>query len=423
MWEFVKPPPHSLHSSNLLNATHSTPKKTSTLSAGLHKWDFELLIPGNLPPTLDSEIGSVSYKFKATIERTAFVQNSVKKKSIRIIRCISPSEFELVQSLEIHNTWAQKMVYDISVPSKLFSFNDTIPISFKILPIASHLRVHAIMASIKEYCTYTANGHTKTDSRIVRLVRLDNPFAGAVSTTSSLPTWNKVLDLLVPSKSPIIFADADSEMIRIRHRLKFVISLVNGDGHISELRCAVQVNIIESFAITEELTALPAYDEIWRSVPYHPQVVETLRIRSSISGSGAGEPILGSSPPPARELHDSRQPVIISGWSRFLYVSSSTTPVTNNINEDGRSSSETTSASQPMIIPGSNTSSRHHSRRPSIEDDPGISTNNNPLSEHQNLWNGIDLLKVPSYRSTIDLNILSASLPPAYDTLSISPRR
>lgn len=388
------------------------------------------MIPGNLPQTLDSDIGCISYRLKATIERSTFIQNTVKKKSIRIIRCILPSEFELVQSLEIHNTWAQKMVYDISVPSKLFSFNDTIPISFKILPIASHLRIHAIMASIKEYCTYTANGHTKTDTRIVRLVRLDNPFAEAVSTqsASSPPTWNRVLDLLVPSKSPIIFADADSEMIRIRHRLKFVISLVNADGHISELRCAVQVNIIESFAITEELTTLPAYDEMWRSVPYHPQVVETLRTRSSISGSGAGEPVLDSSPPPARELRDSRQPVTISGWSRFLSISSSAMHVTNSINEEEeRSSSEVTTASQPMTIPASNNSSRHHSRRPSmegLEEDIGLSTNNSSLSEQPILWNGIDLWKVPSYRSVsaIDVNMLSASLPPAYDSLTNSPR-
>ncbi|KAI7894921.1 uncharacterized protein EV154DRAFT_414309 [Mucor mucedo] len=422
-WDFVKPQPHS--DLNRSNATHNTPKKTSVLNAGLHKWDFELLIPGDLPQTLDSDIGSVSYRLKATIERSTFIQNSVKKKSIRIIRCILPSEFELVQSLEIHNTWAQKMVYDISVPSKLFSFGDTIPISFKILPIASHLRIHAIMASIKEYCTYTANEHTKTDTRIVRLIRLDNPFAEAISTASSPPTWNRVLDLPVPSKSPIIFADADSEMIRIRHRLKFVISLVNADGHISELRCAVQVNIIESFAITEELTALPAYDEMWRSVPYHPQVVETLRTRSSISGVAAGEPVLGTSPPPARELRDSRQPVTISGWSRFLSISSSATPITNGLNEqDGITSSERTVISQPMTIPDSNSSSRHHSRRPSMEDDTGVSTTNSSLSEHPSLWNGIDLLKVPSYRSVsnIDPNMLSASLPPAYDTLINSPR-
>lgn len=430
VWEFVQPQFHSTQSSSRSTSTStSTPhKKSILLNAGKHKWDFELLIPGNLPQTLDSDIGSVSYRLKATIERSAFIQNTVKKRNIRIVRCILPSQFELVQSLEIHNTWAQKMVYDISVPSKLYAFNDTIPISFKILPIASHLRVHAVMASIKEYCTYTANEHTKTDTRIVRLVRLDNPFSEAVSTSAaSSPTWDRVLDLPVPSKSPIIFADADSEMIRIRHRLKFVIALANADGHVSELRCAVQVIIVESFAATHELTSLPAYDDMWRSVPYHPQVVETLRIRSSISEAGTNEPSLLATTPPPRELRASRQPVTISGWSRLLSVSSSAMPVTehpNEENEEAEESEETSSEprtlSRPMTIPKSNNGSRHHSRQPSAEFPEEMPEIDNSLSQQSLWWNGIDLGKVPSYKSvsTLDGNPFAASLPPAYDSLA-----
>ncbi|KAG1079979.1 hypothetical protein G6F42_023521 [Rhizopus arrhizus] len=368
-WEFVKPQLISRTSNSSQNATPH--KKSTVLSAGQHKWDFELLLPGNLAQTLDSDVGSVSYRLKATIERSAFVQNTVKKRNIRIVRCSLPSQFDLVQALEIHNTWAQKMVYDISVPSKLYAFYDPIPISFNILPIASHLRVHAIMASIKEYCTYTANSHTKTDTRIVRLVRVDHPFSEAVSTTTSPPTWDRVLDLPVPSKSPVIFADADSDMIRIRHRLKFVISLANADGHISELRCAVQIIVVESFAVTEELTTLPAYDESWRSVPYDPHVVEQLRTRTSISEAGTNEPILSAGVvglSSTRELQDSRQPVNITGWSRMLSLSSAVA-VPDRISEEleERSSSELTTHSRPVTIPGSNSGSRHHSRRPSMD--------------------------------------------------------
>ncbi|KAI8645816.1 hypothetical protein BD408DRAFT_381489 [Parasitella parasitica] len=422
-WEFVRPQLIS-RASNSSHSSQTPHKKSTVLAAGQHKWDFELLLPGNLAQTLDSDVGSVSYRLKATIDRSAFIQNTVKKRDIRIVRCILPSQFELVQSLEIHNTWAQKMVYDISVPSKLYAFNDTIPISFKILPIASHLRVHAIMASIKEYCTYTANGHTKTDTRIVRLIRVDHPFSEAVSTTTSPPTWDRVLDLPVPSKSPIIFADAEIDMIRIRHRLKFVISLANADGHISELRCAVQIIVVESFAVTEELTTLPTYDESWRSVPYDSHVVEQLRTRTSISEAGTNEPILtGASLSSTRELQDSRQPVSITGWSRMLSLSSAVA-VPDRISEEveERSSSEMTSSSRPMTIPGSNNGSRHHSRRPSIEleESSDLMPENSSLTGRPLWWNGVDLGKVPSYRSVSTLNqdLFSASLPPAYDTLA-----
>lgn len=380
------------------------------MNAGRHNWAFEISLPGNLPQTLESDVGNVSYRLRATVERLAFVQNTVKKKSIKILRSVLPSEFELIQSLEIHNTWSEKMVYDISVPSKLYAFNDKIPITFKILPIASQLKVHALMVSIKEYCTYTANDHTKTDTRIVRVLRQDQPFPTPIS--AELPVWEKTIHLEIPSKSPLVFADADSDMIRIRHRLKFVIALANADGHISELRCAVQIIVAESFAPAQEMTSLPPYDETWRSVPYDPSVVERLRVRASISDAGANEP------PSVAE--DSREPVTISGWSRLLALSQSSVL--------GRQATpEEVQHSNPVAIPGSNNGSRHHSRRPSMEEQnlmDNVQEDQTGDEEHP-WWDGVDLGKVPSYKS-VATNLFPSSLPPSYDVVngrfSYSPR-
>ncbi|KAL0089117.1 hypothetical protein F4703DRAFT_1733036 [Phycomyces blakesleeanus] len=241
------------------------PKKTYTLAAGHHKWDFELNLPGDLPESLETEGGRVSYGLKAVIERTAFVHNMVKKRSIRIIRCMLPSEFGLSQTLEIHNTWAEKMVYDIALPSKVYANGENIPISFNILPLASQLRVRFLTAFLKEYCTYTANDYSKTDTRMVGTERTASP-------SQYNGYWTKVVDLKVPDASPLVFCDADNAMIRIRHKLKFVISLVNADGHYSELRCSVPIIIIDSFAQQAEISNLPAYDQSWRSVPYDPSM-------------------------------------------------------------------------------------------------------------------------------------------------------
>lgn len=411
-WEFVKPRLISRRSNN--SRSKQPYKKSTILSAGQHKWNFELLLPGDLPQTLESSGGSVRYRLKAIIERSAFIQNTVKKRNIRVIRVLMPSEFELVQSVEIHNTWAEKMVYNISIPSKLYAFNDIIPISFKILPIASRIKVHAIMASIKEYCTYTANECRKTDRRIVCLKRCDNPFSEATTTKESPSTWERVLEVKVPFKSPVIFADTDNDMIHIRHRLKFFISLVNEDGHFSEMRCAVPIIIVESFSAAQELSNLPTYNEIWRSVPYDPQVIERLRTRASISDSGGNGPTSVMHSPQA--LVESRQPMLITGWSRLLSVTSSVNPI-NETDEEGRT------IAGSMAVSDSNYGSRHHSRESSmdvnsdlLEEDTQLASGSRPL-----LWNGMNLGKVPSYRSTVTVNEASSSnatpLPPAYDSL------
>ncbi|KAI8059958.1 uncharacterized protein B0P05DRAFT_574825 [Gilbertella persicaria] len=225
-------------------------KKAFTLGAGQHKWDFELLLP-------------------AVVERTAFLHNLVKKQVIQIVRCMLPSEFDLVQSLEIHNTWAEKMMYDILLPSKVHARGQPVPITFHITPIANRLRVRTLTVTLKEYCTYTANDCTKTDTRIVKLKREEDPFSTLNQHETSHPpvVWTKLLNLdIPPMSSTAAFCDADNEMIRIRHKLKFVICLINADGHLSELRCSVPIIIISSIAEQTEFNTLPAYNQTWQSV-------------------------------------------------------------------------------------------------------------------------------------------------------------
>ncbi|ORE07957.1 hypothetical protein BCV72DRAFT_304208 [Rhizopus microsporus var. microsporus] len=256
-WQFVP----------ILDQSH---KKVFTLGPGQHKWDFELTLPGDLPQSLESEGGQVVYRFKATVERTAFVHNIVKKQPIQIIRCMLPSEYELTQTLEIHNTWAEKMMYDIVLPSKVYARGQSIPITFHITPIAERLRVRSLTGSLKEYCTYTTSECSKTDTRIVKSRKQDFPFGDTDERSEQQEPiyWTRTLSLdIPPMSSHMAFCDADNDMIRIRHKLKFVICLINADGHLSELRCSVPVIIISSIAQQTELgNTLPAYDQTWQTV-------------------------------------------------------------------------------------------------------------------------------------------------------------
>ncbi|KAG1441657.1 hypothetical protein G6F56_011382 [Rhizopus delemar] len=250
-WQFVP----------ILDQAH---KKAFTLGPGEHKWDFELMLPGDLPQSLEAEGGQVVYRLKAVVERTAFMHNIVKKQPIEIVRCLLPSESELTQTLEIHNTWTEKMMYDIVLPSKVYARGHSIPITFHITPIATRLRVRSLTGSLKEYCTYTTSESTKTDTRIVKALKQENPFDDVQEQESVC--WTKELQLdIPPMSSHMAFCDADNDMIRIRHKLKFVICLMNADGHLSELRCSVPVIIISSIAQRTEY-ALPAYNQTWQSV-------------------------------------------------------------------------------------------------------------------------------------------------------------
>lgn len=369
---------------------HHSSKKTYSLAAGEHKYNFELMLPGDLPESLETVGGQVIYRLKATVERSTFIHNSVKKKYVKIIRSMLPSEFSLHQSMEIHNTWVNKMMYDISMPSKLYTLGEQIPISINILPIAADLKVKSMTITLKEYCAYTITDNSKTDTRLIVHKKIMDPFPESYDLETN--PWSNQVSLDVPTTSPSIFCDTENDMIKVSHKMKFIISLMNGDGHYSELRCAVPVVIVDSLACESE-NMLPAYDQTWRTVPYDPAVFEALRRRPSLAAS--------SLPP------SSHSPIALSNNNN------------NNLQQQPQPQRE------PLSIAGRprNLSITTLSSSPNLRYMNQLSGMNNTPPSNDPWWQGMDLSRVPSYNTAkhLDHVALSSSLP-AYDQLSISPR-
>jgi hypothetical protein len=236
-------------------------KKAFTLAPGEHKWNFELTLSGDLPQSVETKSGQVLYTLKATVERPTFMQNILKKVPVQVMRCVLPSEFELVQSIFVSNVWPGKMSYDITLPSKVFCRGQPMCTTFQVRPLAPNLKIRSITCILKESCTYTANHCTKTDARIIERKRQDHPFLRCTGDE-----WTASVSLDVPSMaSKTACCDADCQLIKIRHKIKISMSILNEDGHLSELRCSIPV-ILMTANPEESDSPLPAYDEAWRSV-------------------------------------------------------------------------------------------------------------------------------------------------------------
>jgi hypothetical protein len=312
--------------------------------------------------------------------------NYSDRKAVRVTRILLPSSLELTQSQAISNTWVDKLSYDISVPSKVFSLGSLIPVTFALLPIAPDLRVRSVSCVLKEYITLTAGEHTKLEGKVIKHIR-DETFA------SSPEQWTKTELLPVPDfHSGLIQTDSFSDLLKIKHKLKFTVSLINADGHISgklmvvmdggicmliylimqckilELRAAIPI-VIAEISPEEDENALPAYEDAWKSVPYDPQQLAALVERGDL--------------PPSLALTAPNQ-AAIDARSR---LSSDTD------DEDSRASTPTgsrSSAADQLSLP----------------------------------WEGIDLSRVPSYTTAIRSNRLysfSGSLP-GYDSIAVPGR-
>lgn len=184
-------------------------------------------MPGDLPESVQHDLGEVEYKLKAVVERPTFSMNYTDRKMLRVSRVLLPSALELTQSLVISNVWVDKLSYDISVPSKVFSMGSIIPITFALSPIALDLQVRSVSCVLKEYTTLSADEHSKTEGKMIKHLRDDNFNSGP-------DAWTKTELLPVPNcASRQVLTDSCSDLIKIKHKLKFTVSLTNADGHIS----------------------------------------------------------------------------------------------------------------------------------------------------------------------------------------------
>ncbi|KAG0169847.1 hypothetical protein DFQ28_011346 [Apophysomyces sp. BC1034] len=257
-------------------------RKTYQLAEGHYEWDFELPLPSDLPETVEHELGKVTYQLKAVAERPAFSINYVDRRPVQVMRLVLPSATELSQSVLISNVWTQKLIYDVSVPSRIYCPDSVIPVTFEFSPLASDIKIRSVACFLKEYTTFTTGDHHKTEGRVTKHLR-DDHFP--MPTTG---VWTKTELLHIPSTASrhIKYDTNTGELIKIKHKLKFTVSLVNADGHVSELRAAIPI-MIAAVAPEEDINALPAYEDAWKSVPYDPSILSELLASGGLTNASS----------------------------------------------------------------------------------------------------------------------------------------
>lgn len=276
---------------------------------GEYTYNFELPLESCLPETMEVELGSVKYELEATLERAgAFRPKLVGKKEVILIRCPSESSLEGTEPIAISRTWEDQLHYDIVISGKSFPLNSTIPIAFKLTPLAK-VRCHRIKVYITENIEYSCKNkkvHRIDPTRKILLFdkRADgtttSAFAGSTSTiisgggiTNGTPTSqgpntssdNILGDLSgemnvgptemefnvqlpgcnVKEKERIHF-DTTCKDIQVHHWIKIVMRLSKADATDPSKRRHFEISIDSPFHVlscraTGANTALPAYGD------------------------------------------------------------------------------------------------------------------------------------------------------------------
>ncbi|RHZ56360.1 hypothetical protein Glove_402g37 [Diversispora epigaea] len=233
-------------------------KNYHILQPNNYHWNFELVIPGALPETIEGcEFGNVNYRLKAVAERSKLSINLNTQRKINIQRCFSSGEeLDSMQSIIVANTWPDKIDYEFTTDSKAFTLGEKMPIHMTLIPLQKKLSIVRFNCKLLEYITYQIGTQVKEETRVIRQhndVRIDFD-----------QIWNKDFEMVLPNTTPLCHYDSQNEIIKIQHKLKFSV-IFNSSGNEKdknnlEVKAALPIIITPVSSHSDSMT-LPPYRE------------------------------------------------------------------------------------------------------------------------------------------------------------------
>ncbi|KAF8134300.1 hypothetical protein EV363DRAFT_1323044 [Boletus edulis] len=153
-------------------------RHSHTLKAGFHQFPFQLQLGGSLPSSISSGVyggAHVSYKLRAVAVRPGLAHNMQAVMPISIVRTFAPEALEYQQSLEIENTWPEKLMYSIMIPHKAWAAGDQLTAIVKFSPLSKGVRVLTVVTTINETTKLNSRGGVQEHTRSVVIVNHDIP--------------------------------------------------------------------------------------------------------------------------------------------------------------------------------------------------------------------------------------------------------
>ncbi|KAI3613232.1 arrestin domain-containing protein [Moniliophthora roreri] len=166
-----------------------------TLKAGKHFFPFQLQLGGSLPSTLSTSLyggASVAYKLRANAVRPGFSHNLTSVHPVVLLRGFAPEALEYQQTLEIENTWPEKVMYSIMIPHKAWAAGDTLTALVKLSPLLKGVGVLNINTTINETVKiYARGGSYQENTRVVGRSKHEIVGRKAVEVQEPNSSWSK----------------------------------------------------------------------------------------------------------------------------------------------------------------------------------------------------------------------------------------
>jgi len=264
------------------------------LPSGVHTFPFELFLPGTLPETIETRLGSVKYSITANATRAGrLVRDITVNQEVRVVRDLP--DYLIAESISIGRDWQGQLAYEISIPHKAYPVGSEIPVEMHFQPITCGTQVCEVAVELLERICVNGGGGDGGPMRIRRttedVISLVTDSTCGDILESVLPS-SRYLTIPLPrrgswrsaSKS-LLHLTCDTVHIKVSHHLRIHIRVRTAIGRFYEVVQPLGPVGILSCRVAERHEALPAYGD--RSMcPCNPVFREKARV---VLG---GEPII-----------------------------------------------------------------------------------------------------------------------------------
>ncbi|KAI0462552.1 hypothetical protein LJB42_004046 [Komagataella kurtzmanii] len=213
------------------------------LSQGNYALPFQVSLPANVPDTVEGlRSGSILYKLHGVLN-VAKGKGISTYKYLRIFRTQLQSSLALSQECVLEDNWADKLQYQITLPSKGIPIAGQATVQILIIPFTKELKLGKIRISLEQYF-WLQNSHAQIfgDSSVVFRKNI------AVSTDDlGQDRWDILRTFDIPSNLKEITQSVEvrDNLLTVKHKLKICIELIL-DGVTSEVRASVPVTVYVS---------------------------------------------------------------------------------------------------------------------------------------------------------------------------------
>ncbi|WBW75568.1 arrestin-related substrate adaptor Aly3 [Schizosaccharomyces osmophilus] len=218
-----------------------------TIQDGNYEYPFDYQLPPDIPESIERVPGChIIYTLTACLERATIPSTNLESAlQFRVVRTIPPNSLDLMHSVSVSDIWPSKVNYETSIPSKIYAIGSEIPINFKLYPLLKGLDIGKVTIVLKEYCSLFINSKTfsSTSRKDFKRVLAKKTVPGLAMIDDC---WQDQIKIPIPESLGDCTQDCDLNCIRVHHKLRLSISLLNPDGHISELRNSLPLSLVIS---------------------------------------------------------------------------------------------------------------------------------------------------------------------------------